>query len=302
MALHVIGLFAAGLLAHGRLAADRPHPSSLTEYFLLISFGGVLGGIFNALIAPVVFEVVLEYVIAIVLALLLRQGLAPVAPVATRRTDDRVASATPAGLGRFAWTLDYVVPLLLFVGTLVALVVAARHRERGRDADAGRARRSRLTLTVVLTFRRPIRYALAIGALLAMAVLVGKPALYTDRTFFGLNRVVVDEDGRHQLAHGTTIHGGQWTDASNARTSRSPTTTALDRSARCSSADRTPSAAGRTRGGHRTWCRVDGGLRWHAGQRMTFYEIDSSGRRHRLRSAALHVRRGHWRRGRRRAR
>ena len=70
-----------------------------------------------------------------------------------------------------------------------------------------------LALTIVLTIRRPIRYALAIGALLAMAVLVGKPALYTDRTFFGLNRVT-DEDGRHELAHGTTIHGGQWTDPS----------------------------------------------------------------------------------------
>jgi hypothetical protein len=73
-----------------------------------------------------------------------------------------------------------------------------------------------LGVTILASIGRPIRYALGIGALLAMAVLVGRPALYADRTFFGLNRVTVDDEGRHLLSHGTTIHGGQWTDESRA--------------------------------------------------------------------------------------
>ena len=100
---------------------------------------------------------------------------------------------------------------LLFIGTLVALVATARVG----DEDGTLARTvlaGALALTVLASIRRPIRYALGIGALLALAVLVGRPALYADRTFFGLNRVEVDDEGRHQLAHGTTIHGEQWTD------------------------------------------------------------------------------------------
>ena len=40
----------------------------LTEFYLLLSVGGVLGGVFNALLAPVLFPIPLEYPIAIALA------------------------------------------------------------------------------------------------------------------------------------------------------------------------------------------------------------------------------------------
>ena len=43
----------------------------MTEYFLWISFGGVVGGIFNALIAPVIFNAIVEYQLAMVVACLL---------------------------------------------------------------------------------------------------------------------------------------------------------------------------------------------------------------------------------------
>jgi SAM-dependent methyltransferase len=63
-------LLIASLACHGRLAKDRPGVSRLTEYFLWLSVGGVLGGLFNALIAPMVFSQVLEYPIVVVLACL----------------------------------------------------------------------------------------------------------------------------------------------------------------------------------------------------------------------------------------
>ncbi len=48
-------LFVAAMVCHGELARLRPRPEHLTEFYLWVSVGGVLGGTFNALIAPLVF-------------------------------------------------------------------------------------------------------------------------------------------------------------------------------------------------------------------------------------------------------
>jgi hypothetical protein len=44
---------------------------------------------------------------------------------------------------------------------------------------------------------------------LAVALLVGGAALLTERTFFGVYRVIAEGDQRHLLVHGTTVHGAQ---------------------------------------------------------------------------------------------
>src|SRR5206468_7745038 len=69
--LHLLTLFLVALVCHGELARTRPSPLYLTQFFLLMSLGGVLGGLFNALVAPLVFNSVLEYKLALVLACLL---------------------------------------------------------------------------------------------------------------------------------------------------------------------------------------------------------------------------------------
>lgn len=77
LSLCVHGAFfvVAALLCHQRLADDRPSAARLTEYFLLVSLGGVLGGIFNGLAAPLLFDRLIEYPIAIGLAMLACPGL-----------------------------------------------------------------------------------------------------------------------------------------------------------------------------------------------------------------------------------
>lgn len=62
--------------AHRLLAADRPEPTHLTRFFVIISLGGALGGAFNGLLAPVVFDRALEYplVLALVPLLLMYAG------------------------------------------------------------------------------------------------------------------------------------------------------------------------------------------------------------------------------------
>jgi spermidine synthase len=75
IALHLFTLFVVAMVCHGELARDRPAPKHLTEFFLWMSVGGVVGGLFNALVAPVVFNGIVEYQLAMVLACLLTPGL-----------------------------------------------------------------------------------------------------------------------------------------------------------------------------------------------------------------------------------
>ncbi|MGD0632396.1 MAG: hypothetical protein ABR987_23990, partial [Terracidiphilus sp.] len=72
IALYLLTLFAIALVCHGELVRSRPKITRLTEFYLWISFGGVLGGIFNALVAPVLFSTVVEFPLVLVLAAMLR--------------------------------------------------------------------------------------------------------------------------------------------------------------------------------------------------------------------------------------
>lgn len=86
--LHLAMFFVTALVCHGELARSRPPTRWLTEFYIWMSLGGVLGGLFNALIAPVVFPTVVEYPLAIVLACMLRPPPAPGAhPVRSRWLD-----------------------------------------------------------------------------------------------------------------------------------------------------------------------------------------------------------------------
>jgi hypothetical protein len=69
--LYNLTFFAAALMCHYELARDRPAPQHLTTYFLIMSFGGVLGGIFNSLIAPLVFTHAYEFPLALIIACLM---------------------------------------------------------------------------------------------------------------------------------------------------------------------------------------------------------------------------------------
>jgi hypothetical protein len=74
----MFGFFANALACHGELAKDRPKTHYLTEYFLCMSFGGMLGGIFNGIVAPLVFQSgVWEFHVAIVIACLVRPEYVP---------------------------------------------------------------------------------------------------------------------------------------------------------------------------------------------------------------------------------
>ncbi len=179
VAVHGANLFFIALLVHGRLAAERPPAERLTEFYLLLSTGGVVGGIFAALVAPLVFSSVVEYPLAIVLCLFLRPG-----------------PFRPPKAGLLRRNADLLLPFLVLFGTLFLA-----------KATTGPLRLLPLLAIGAVAFfsARPLRFALGLGALLLITS-VPPSSLVSDRTFFGVLRV--EQDGsKHVLVNGTTVHG-----------------------------------------------------------------------------------------------
>ena len=194
--LHCATLFLASMVCHGELARDRPEAEHLTEYYLWISVGGVLGGAFNALLAPALFKRIVEYPLAIVLACLcMRADARPSDPGASR-----------------AKTLDYVLPAL--VGALaVGLLVMHRHLGLKPNDFLSRLIVATPFLIAHSFSKRPRRYALSVGAALVASTLftgMSGSTIAAERNFYGVVRVTHDDSGRFvQLVHGNTVHGIQ---------------------------------------------------------------------------------------------
>ena len=70
-----------------------------------------------------------------------------------------------------------------------------------------------VTLLCLTFWRRPVRFALGLAALLlGGSVFRGEEGqlLYAERSFFGVSRVTREPNGQyHMLMHGTTLHGMQ---------------------------------------------------------------------------------------------
>ena len=190
--LNLVAFFATALVCHGELVRLRPPPSRLTEFYFLISLGGVIGGAFTALLAPLLFDQVLEYPICLALAALLRPGGLPDRNEQGRAFADFAWPAAIAALLAAIVFWDETPPEmnetpLLLLGVFLGLLVFALRQ-------------------------RPVRFGLSIIAILATAVLAPdkEDVLARERNFFGVLKVVETGDPPiHILYHGTTTHGAQ---------------------------------------------------------------------------------------------
>jgi SAM-dependent methyltransferase len=195
--LHLLGLFWISLLCHTMLARERPPSEQLTEFYLWLSIGGMLGGMFNALLAPLLFSTPAEYPLMLVAACLMRP-----APAQTFHLLDIVV---PLGLGLLATAL-------IFSGLLFYV-------QPGPESVAWMFA---LPLVICYLFSQwPMRFGLGIGAIMLAAVAydgVYGRTLYRARSFFGIHRVTLDPTGSYRLlVHGDTVHGQQSVDPARAR-------------------------------------------------------------------------------------
>jgi hypothetical protein len=68
--VHLLAFIAICLLYHGELSRLRPAPAKLTDFYLWMSIGGVLGGFGASIVAPAVFNDRWEYPLLVGVALL----------------------------------------------------------------------------------------------------------------------------------------------------------------------------------------------------------------------------------------
>jgi spermidine synthase len=177
--------FFTALVCHQALAARRPAPARLTDFYLSMSLGGVIGGAFNAFVAPVIFNAVWEYPIVLGLACLAR----------------------PWGKGRMdVWAIGCLISAAITIGLLLLPQINGMNTIILLLTVAGGA--------AFMLRRRGVIYAmvvLALGLASYQQLFKGKRQSY--RSFFGevqLVKVPAPIFGVVRImVHGSTLHGAQ---------------------------------------------------------------------------------------------
>ncbi len=199
--LDLVLLFYVALALHGELARTRPGPDQLTDFYVWVSVGGMLGGLFCGLLAPMLFDSGYEHPILIVLAALLLPAT-PLIPWFGRLWQKRsvrllIGGALPVAAIAASWwaglwlmapgKMQDVGALMLGVTALLA-VVAIGHR---------------LAFATYLT-----ALMLALGGWQALKI--SQIPFARERSFFGIYSVRTNgERGVREFLHGTTLHGVQ---------------------------------------------------------------------------------------------
>jgi spermidine synthase len=205
--IHLGAFFLTALMCHQRLVERRPDPRRLTEFYLCLSIGGVVGGGFNAFVAPVIFNDVLEYPIVLILACLARPwGDLHKVPIWIW---------VMFVLGVTAATLTPVAETFVTPHLTTRSVVGAFDQAELFDM----AMKGVLTLSVICAFvvrGRTLFYTLIIAILSYAAHTAADRAdtVRSWRSFFGvlkLSQTSIPALGGpvKMLAHGTTLHGAQ---------------------------------------------------------------------------------------------
>lgn len=214
--INLLAFFAAVMVCHGQLAINRPATEHLTHYYLIMSFGGMLGGFFNTLIAPFLFNSVVEYPLMIVVALLLR-------PTQTVSEPLELFGRLLPNWSRHV--LDASLPILILI---TGMVIKFSDISIGRHIDVIGVVLLVLAGVSYALRHRALQYGLFVGVLLILALGLHSAlsnVSYRERTFFGVmsvqNTVSPEQTPSgprprrfRELWHGTTKHGAQHLDVS----------------------------------------------------------------------------------------
>lgn len=188
---------------HGHLAATKPSTGRLTEFYLWMSLGGMVGGLFNAIVAPFLFMQAFEYIMVAIASIGLIAGI--ISQKQFIPTFFLVRAANMLGLALGAtWFIDWVsrkpitdTVLWQFYASAGVLFV--------------------ICLGLTIAKKMPRReLGMASALLLIVSIGIGQfehDALIRDRSFYGRLQVTtfLDKDNQtiHSFGHGSTIHGMQ---------------------------------------------------------------------------------------------
>lgn len=194
----VLLLFTIAVALHGEMYRTRPDASRLTEFYLMMSIGGVVGGIICAIIAPLIFDWTWEHPILIFAAAL----LLPQARLINIGQDDALDAKGPyratVMLGIFALGVGLAGGIMDPIGngwTKMGMTVVM------------------ITVGVFAVGNR-LAYALVVAGIMAANGgyfnLEQSAEGVRSRSYFGIYTVHTEESGQYRwLTHGTTMHGMQ---------------------------------------------------------------------------------------------
>jgi SAM-dependent methyltransferase len=204
--VHLACFFLTALMCHQRLVQRRPDPAHLTEFYLWLSVGGVVGGAFNAFLAPVIFNNVWEYPLVLCLAALARPW-------------------GPARIDLWGWAMLVLGVLAAALTPILMTFVSPSLATRAIVGDLSQSDflelivRALLCAAVISAFLVRKHALLMFGILVVISIGANATADRTDttrswRSFFGvLSLSTTQAEARggeiRMLAHGTTLHGAQ---------------------------------------------------------------------------------------------
>lgn len=203
MVLHLVAFLVISMFCHGEIATDCPPARHLTQFFLLIAIGGVLGGMFNALMSPNLFTDLHEYPLTLILA----GFLLPTAYAVSRsRSEDNRDLIWPAIAAGAMLTIYYFVPEERPPANLIGMEVSMRTlKEIALFLTP--------SLIAVCSIKRPVRFGWTLTVIFLVALLLWRSdpgIIWRSRSFFGIVKVRQDARGLGRtMQHGTTIHGHQ---------------------------------------------------------------------------------------------
>ncbi|WP_447764926.1 spermidine synthase [Sphingopyxis panaciterrae] len=199
-------LFVVATALHGYLYYLRPAPRYLTLFYLIMSAGGVLGGLFAALFAPLLFDWVYEHPLLVLAAALLL-------PLPALLPWDKWMGLSAHGSGR-------IVAVLVGIAALASwnMVFSWTGSADGPAAMWGIAIFAIGILVIGWRWAYvPVLALLMLGAGGWNTVQDSFTGMRV-RSYFGVYTVTEDAyRHQHRLAHGTTLHGLQRTDAESRR-------------------------------------------------------------------------------------
>ncbi len=190
MVASLLAFLLVTLTCHRELYLRRPAVSNLTEFYLLMSLGGVLGGIFSALIAPQIFTTVFEFPLLLAASLLMRPDILD---KPQDRRDWLDALHLVAGVAAVLLTTRILIATGIIEGQMHLRILVVS------------------VLFAILLYNAKVpsrRMAIMASMLLAIFLLPeGRYEAHAVRSFFGVHRVIDTSDSMRLLMHGTTAHG-----------------------------------------------------------------------------------------------
>jgi len=217
--LFSVGLLVGCCICHGEIAASKPAPQYLTQFYLALAAGGALGGLLVAVLAPHIFDYYWETPLALLALALLAAGAS-------------VAQRPRPGWGRAL--------VSIVLGTwAAALILACGNQMPGIELDgfAGRwagaalgwhlAALALAALAVVLLMRWHATLAIATACVLCTASygwdfyrFIIDDTEFVARDFYGTLRIKPVGSGperSRRLMHGVILHGEQFVEPGRAR-------------------------------------------------------------------------------------